>query len=122
MVLTKTKGSKEPYRIENLEDFLDGADLPKFDLSIKWRTQEDRPPRRRLSTPDRPATRQKEDGTPATSQKEGGTPAQQNHSQLVRQLSKETEEETTSRKKQKKGDERLETPAFQKIDDMDVTQ
>ena len=48
IVLTKEKGSQEPYLVEDLATFADGEEIPDIDLTIKWNFHEDRPPRRRV--------------------------------------------------------------------------
>ena len=50
IILTKEKGSQDPYYMENLDDFTDGRTLLKVDLGLKWKFQEDRPPRRRVGS------------------------------------------------------------------------
>ena len=51
VILTKEKGSQEPYYTENLNVFTEGEELPEVDMTIKWRFHEDRPPRRRVASP-----------------------------------------------------------------------
>ena len=41
-LLTKTKGSDEPFRNVDLDDFIGLANLPGFDHSIKWTKREER--------------------------------------------------------------------------------
>ena len=58
IVLTKHKGSEDPYREVDLWDFAGDNQLPEFNSHIKWRILEDRPPRRRVNTSENPASRQ----------------------------------------------------------------
>ena len=46
----KRKGEEEPYNKVNLRDFAGGEELPGFEDGIKWRCQQDRPPRRRVGS------------------------------------------------------------------------
>ena len=48
-ILTKTRGTDEPYRPVNLNDFMGDTPLPLFDHSRKWNFRPDRPPRRKIS-------------------------------------------------------------------------
>ena len=48
-VLTKERGTEEPYRSVELDDFMDGTQLPPFDHSKKWSQRTDRPPRRKIN-------------------------------------------------------------------------
>ena len=45
-VLTKTKGSPEPYRIIPLNSIDKTENIPKYDHSRTWKTRTDKPPRR----------------------------------------------------------------------------
>ena len=49
-VVTKVKGEEAPYRAVDLEAFVRGEEIPEFDGALKWRWQEDRPPRRRVGS------------------------------------------------------------------------
>ena len=49
-ILTKEKGSEEPFRQVNLTDFIGETVLPTFDHTIKWRRLVDRPTRRRVTS------------------------------------------------------------------------
>ena len=107
MILTKEKGSQEPFYSEDLESFIDGEELPEVDMSIKWRFHEDRPPRRRVATP-----------PPATTTSLLSSPADRQAS--TRQLSTSSTNSTTVSKRQKLANQPLGFPANQK-NDMDMT-
>ena len=49
-VLTKLKGSQEPFRQEDLKTFIGDSEIPEFDFRLRWNIQTDRPPRRRVSS------------------------------------------------------------------------
>ena len=49
-VLTKEKGSEDPFRVTKLQEFIGDRTVPEFDFSLKWRAQNDRPPRRRVTS------------------------------------------------------------------------
>ena len=49
-VLTKMKGSGEAFKVENLIEFLGEENIPSFNGSLKWKFQQDRPPRRRVTS------------------------------------------------------------------------
>ena len=48
-VMTKEKGSKEPYKYVPLVELTNLQDLPKFDHSRRWAQRVDRPPRRKIN-------------------------------------------------------------------------
>ena len=115
-IMTKLKGSQDPYFNEDMETFLEGERLPEIDLTIKWRFQEDRPPRRRVaspsppSSPDHPTSRQK-------------THSGTSSPLTTRQLSQEQQEkDQTLSKRRKLTNLDTELPANQKDADMDITQ
>ena len=56
-ILMKRKGEDEPYRVVDFEYFTKETSVPQFDMTIKWKIQQDRPPRRRVNLPSRPAVR-----------------------------------------------------------------
>ena len=60
IILTKCKGSEEPFRVTYLRDFCGDEHLPEFNTEVKWRVLADRPPRRRPQTHDDPAGRKDE--------------------------------------------------------------
>ena len=69
ILLTKVKGIEEPFKKvegKEFEDFIGRQNLPVFDLSIKWKVQEDRPPRRKIKLQSRPSSRQEQTAQPAT--------------------------------------------------------
>ena len=114
IILTKEKGSQEPYYTEYLDAFTEGEELPDVDMSIKWRFHEDRPPRRRVASPHpSPAT----PTSPANGQPRDETPTA---GHTTRQLSTSNADTTTSNKRQKLANQSPGFPAKQK-DDMDVT-
>ena len=39
-IFTKAKGEKEQFRRQNLREFMGEADLPKFDMDVKWENRE----------------------------------------------------------------------------------
>ena len=87
IVLTKEKWSDDPYKIVDLETFMAGNNLPQFDMTLRWRAQEDRSPRRRVMSSERPAGGEKE-------------PMEQVQGQLIRQHSRQnTNNDYNSRKK-----------------------
>ena len=49
-VLTKYKGSEEPFKTTSLQDFLGDDDIPGYDDTIKWKWNKDRAPRRRVTS------------------------------------------------------------------------
>ena len=49
-VLTKRKGSEEPFEKVNLADFIGSKKIPDFDYKIGWRFHKDRMPRRRVTS------------------------------------------------------------------------
>ena len=53
-VLTKAKGSQEPFRKVDLNDFIGDEDLPAFDHSIKRKKHKERPARRRVTSSTNP--------------------------------------------------------------------
>ena len=91
IVLTKEKGSQEPYSVTDAATFAEGEEIPDIDMAIKWRFQEERPPRRRLTSVDRPAT-----GQPLGTETYTG--------QVTRQLSRQEDSEDSRRKKMKRSD------------------
>ena len=110
MVLTKQKGSQDPYRMENLQSFVDGEELPPIDMSIRWKFNEDRPPRRRVATPSPdPANRQ-----------HAGTAVNPSAS-TTRQLSQSSSDELLNNKRRKLANQMSGFPADGK-NDMDITQ
>ena len=110
IVLTKEKGSQEPYRIENLYSFVDGEDLPAIDMSIKWKFQEDRPPRRRVATPSPdPASRQQNEDLVMNS-----------NVSTTRQLSQSSQEDAFANKRRKLANQKPGFPAVEK-NAMDIT-
>ena len=54
-ILTKEKGTEEPFEKIELKEFLGGDTIPQFDFKMKWKLQRDRPPRR-VATSSRPAS------------------------------------------------------------------
>ena len=106
IVLTKEKGSEDPYRVADLKSFVGNQELPDFDITIRWRIQEDRPPRRRLGT------------GPATAASRNRTPSVNNP--LVRQHSSNTDLARKKPRTTEKSKE-CETPTTGQTD-MDTTQ
>ena len=70
----------------DIKDFTNNEDLPKIDMTIKWKFHEDRPPRRRITSVDHPASRQE-------------SHSQLESSQVTRQNSRQ--DDSSSRKKLK---------------------
>ena len=88
-VLTKTKGSEEPYKQRSLSELTVVADIPGFDFSKKWTQRVDRPPRRRaFGSPERRV------GNPASGKPNALPPSRQNSL------------DTNPKKKQRKEEER----------------
>ena len=67
-ILTKTKGTDEPFVKVDLDDFTKGQSIPEFDNKISWKHKKDRIPRRRVTSsrsnspdtsPERPVTGEK---------------------------------------------------------------
>ena len=48
-ILTKEKGTTEPFRIAEMKDFIGDSRLPDFNHNIKWRRQSERPGIRRIT-------------------------------------------------------------------------
>ena len=48
-ILTKERGSREPFKKLDLKEFLEEETLPGFDHEIKWSYRLDRPPRKNIS-------------------------------------------------------------------------
>ena len=76
-MLTKEKGTQDPYIPVDIATFAAGGTLPKIDMSVSWKFHEDRPPRRSVASPARrnestrgspphPASRQKPTGQMST--------------------------------------------------------
>ena len=49
-ILTKTKGTDEPFTKVDLNDFTEGTIVPEFDHKISWKQKTDRIPRRRVTS------------------------------------------------------------------------
>ena len=47
-ILTKERGTDEPYRSVDINDFMGESELPVFDHSRRWIQRLDRPPRRKI--------------------------------------------------------------------------
>ena len=109
IILTKEKGSDKPYKEVDLAEFTANIKLPEFDMTMKWRMQEDRPPRRKVGNSPGPAGGKDRDDHPA----------EQN--QLIRLHSDNGTSENT-RKKQitSSKDSKVGTPATRN-NDMDTT-
>ena len=114
IILVKQKGSEDPFRIVELRDFTENQDIPPFDMTVKWRIQEDRIPRRRVGSSQAPAKRQE-------TTRQAALPHQ-----TTRQLSNTSEPDR--RKRQKTDDtevEETETPTIRKdnevAEDVDMT-
>ena len=86
IILTKQKGSNQPFKKVNMNDFTGGTRIPEFDTKVKWKITEDRPPRRRINATNEPDNRQKEIRSPALQK------------QLVRQHSETTEDPNLNKK------------------------
>ena len=112
IVLTKIKGSEEPYKIVNLREFAGDEFLPEFDMSLKWRIQEDRPPRRRVATHESPARRQ----NPESSEEQRTITKN-----LTRQHSDDRTADKRNKKQRKEVIENSEDPT-RRNNDMDTTQ
>ena len=92
IVLTKTKGSQDPYTVNDISTFGGDDILPDIDLSIKWKFQADRPPRRRVGTSEDPTTRQEmSDGPP--------------QNPVSRKTSNQNQEDDSSQRKRRKTDD-----------------
>ena len=87
IILTKEKGSDSPFKAEDLLNFIGDHELPAFDMSIKWRIQADRPPRRRIATLESPASGQSEKDSQSQAGQSG-----------LRRLDSVTNEEATRKK------------------------
>ena len=115
IVLTKEKGTSDPFREVDFQDFVGHKRLPGFDMSVKWRIMEDRPPRRRIAS-----------NKPASQQELSSQPALQN--QTSRQLSTGSQEENSRKKLRRNSQERQRpgVPAKEQNEmedvDMNVTQ
>ena len=48
-ILTKTKGTTDPFKIVSFKDFFGDEPILDFDYSIKWNNNLDKPPRRKVS-------------------------------------------------------------------------
>ena len=110
IVLTKRKGGQDPYRVEDLQDFTDGEELPPINMSIRWKFSEDRPPRRRVATP-----------SPNPASRQTLTDGVNMNGIITRQLSQSSTEETTDNKRRKLASQESGSPASRK-NDMDITQ
>ena len=73
-ILTKIRGSEDPFKIVNLKDFIGDKDIPEYEHDVKWKPHRDRAPRRRVSSsrssspvskPAPPATRSALDELPS---------------------------------------------------------
>ena len=103
-ILTKDRGSREPFKIVDLQEFIGDNELPSFDHSIKWHKHNDRPPRRRVtsSTHTTPAT--SPTSSPSNRQ---NLPAidTENISRQTRQLSINSQDDSINNKRQKTQDQ-----------------
>ena len=114
IVLTKEKGSQEPYVVTDADSFAEEERLPEVDMRIKWRFQEDRPQRRRVASPSvspHPASRQRQQERPTNPQ----------ITRQISQLSQQEEINLKNRKKQRttQNEEQSGLPAVQ---NMNITQ
>ena len=121
MVLTKEKGSTDAFKEVDLLDFTGHKRLPNFDMTVRWKVQEDRPPRRRI-TSNRPSDQQETTTSPTKESQPTRTPALQN--QPTRQLSTDSQDENTRKKQRKTSQDREQyekpTSRQQKDDSMDL--
>ena len=76
-VLTKEKGSDNPFKPVSLCSLVDLCDLPSFDSTKKWRQRLDRPPRRKVNYSNTDDDDEDESNTPA-SRKPRSPPSRQN--------------------------------------------
>ena len=106
IILLKKKGSNDPYRMENLQTFMEDEELPPINMNLKWKFNEDRPLRRRVATPSRSRSRSPD---PASRQNTGTT----------RQMSVTSNEGVTETKRRKLANQHG-FPAEQK-NSMDIT-
>ena len=74
-ILTKERGSNEPYKTNDLETFMGNTPLPEFDHTRKWTFRSDRPPRRKI-------TYDRENTDPLAIHKESGKHQLSRHSSL----------------------------------------
>ena len=61
-ILTKIKGSDDPYRVVDLRQFAAGGRIPDFNPNLRWKWQEDRQPRRRVMSNTESPSKEKDNG------------------------------------------------------------
>ena len=110
IILTKRKGESEPYRIVDFEDFTGDRQIPPFDMTIKWRIQQDRPPRRKTSSSHSPATRKENSASPAR------------QVQMTRRTSEKDDGNLSSKKLKRDNQRTPDSPANQNAEPMNITQ
>ena len=88
-VLTKSKGSQEPFRSVPLTQLVDLRDLPPFDHSRRWTHRTDRPPRRKVdySTSCEDPSNRKQNLQPPTRQSSLGVTPSKKHKKNVEKSS-----------------------------------
>ena len=106
IILLKKKGSNDPYRMENLQSFMEDEELPPINMNLKWKFNEDRPQRRRVATPSRSRSRSPD-------------PASRQNTATTRQMSASSSEGVTETKRRKLANQHG-FPAAQK-NSMDIT-
>ena len=113
VVLTKQKGSDETYKRVNMFDFTGGIKLPEFDMKLKWKIQEDRPPRRRI-----PQSRE-------SMTEKSGREDPSGQKNLIRQHSENQEDLNHSKKKRRnvtQSNQQISDDPSTRNEDMNITQ
>ena len=113
-VLTKAKGTSEPFRPVNLTDFAGDETIPGFDHSVRWRKCVDRPLRRRVtsSCSPSPAGRQILTAEPSSGQNSTSRPA------IRKQLSSDSTKDPMNKKQ--KPDISTEESSFNEDEDEEM--